>query len=96
MTRGAGRFLAAVLGIYLALSLGRTAGELMIETRRAESMKTGLARVTARISALENVRAMTDEDVRQWARSRGLVAPEDIVFFDGGREHAGDAELSQK
>ena len=96
MTRGAGRCRAAVPGSYLARSLGRTAGELMIETRRAESMKAGLARVTARISALENVRAMTDEDVRQWARSRGLVAPEDIVFFDGGREHAGDAELSQK
>ena len=86
MTGRAGRFLAAVLGACMVLSLARMTAELARQTRRAESLRAGLVRTETRIADLRAERSMSDEEVRQWALRRGLVSPEDTVFFDGSAD----------
>lgn len=96
MIRNPGRMLAAILGIYLVLSLGRMAAALREETIRSQTIREELDRTERQISELETARNMSDEEVRQWALKQGLAAPEDIVFFDGGVGEAGDRGSSQK
>ena len=76
------RILAAALGIYLALGMGRAALAIRTELGRAESLQNDLSQIRAQ---LEHSRALSEEELRLWAfRQEGLTAPEDVVFFDAG------------
>ena len=86
MTGRSGRFLAAVLGACMVLSLSRMTAELTSQTRRAESLRACLAGTEARIAEVRGQRNMSEEEIRQWALHRGLVSPEDVVFFDEGTD----------
>jgi len=80
-----GRLLAAMLGLYLALSLGRTGAALRQEMHRAESIQGALTQTRAQLDALERDQEMTEEDLRLLALQRWrLIAPGDVLFFDGG------------
>ena len=83
--RGPRGLLTAMLGLYLALSLGRTAAGLAEERERNVRLLQEKARAEAALDQRRAAETMTDEEVRAWAfRHRGLVAPEDVVFCDIG------------
>lgn len=79
------RLLAAALGVYLAMGLGRTAGDLLSAAEQRDKLASDIQRAETRIREAEAQRAMTDEEVRRWAwRTYGMTAGDDVVFFDGG------------
>ena len=79
------RGLTVMLGLYLAMSLGRTAAGLAEERERNLCLLEELHRAETALTLRRDDAAMTDEEVRAWAfRHRGLVAPEDVVFCDEG------------
>lgn len=79
------RILAAALGAYLAVSLGRLSVDLTEQARRLSELRDSCQETTDAISALEDELSLTDEALRTLAwRQWGLVSPKDVVFFDGG------------
>ena len=79
------RALAAALGFYLALNMGRAALYGMDELRRTATLRQELHRVETEISALERFSRRSDQELRLLAfRQAGLVSPKDVVFLDGG------------
>lgn len=77
------RLLAGLLGLQLALGIGRSALALESELARTRALQQSLDRTRGEIARLEQ--PLTDREVRRWAfRQMGLAAPGDVVFFDGG------------
>lgn len=79
MRRRRFRLLAAALGCYLALALCRLSGEL------SAAAQTHQALLDQKQALEEFSAALSETQLRAWAfREWGLVAAEDVVFFDGG------------
>ena len=81
------RTLAAALGLYLALNMGRAALDGMEALRQAAALRQELYRIETEIGALEQFSRSSEQTLRLLAfRRAGLVGPEDVVFFDGGSD----------
>ena len=77
------RLLAALLAVYAAVGMCRTATALMEENRRAEVLRRNCQELTAKISACKDSAESAPLRVQAW-RQFGMVSPEDTVFFDAG------------
>lgn len=81
------RLLAALLAVYAAAGMCRTAAALSAEGRRAAELSQACQDNAGEIAALKRDLDLSDspEAVRQQAwRQLGMVSPDDVVFFDGG------------
>jgi cell division protein FtsB len=75
------RLLAVALGCYFSLGLCRLSQSLSDAAAKNQALMTQKQELDRQISA----QPCSEDQLRTWAfRQWGLVAPEDIVFFDGG------------
>ena len=77
--------LAALLAVYAAAGMCRTAASISKEGKRAETLTQACQSTADEIAALKREMDACPETVRRLAwRQLGMVSPGDVVFFDGG------------